>query len=64
MTQIFGKFNIPGSKRGYYHDKFLLFFADILLNINEDCLNKTIKEASIEDGDTIDLKECTPVIFG
>ena len=64
MTQIFDKFNIPESKRDYCHNKFLLLFNDIILNANEDCLNKTIKEASIEDYDTIDLKECVSLNVG
>ena len=64
MTQMFDKFNIPESKRDYYHNKFLLLFNNIILNANEDCLNKTIKEASIEDYDTIDLKECVSLNVG
>ena len=64
MTQIFEKFNIPESDRNYNKDKFSLTNAHALLNADQDWLNKTVKDAKIEEDDGIDLKDAGSVQWG
>jgi hypothetical protein len=64
MTQIFDKFNIPESERNYNRDKFTLTNNSTLLNADQDWLNKTVKDAKIEEDDGIDLKDASSVKWG
>lgn len=64
MTQIFNKFNISESIRNYDKNNFTLTNANTLLNADQDWLNKTVKEAGIEEDDGIDLKDAGSVKWG
>lgn len=64
MTQMFDKFNIPESERNYNKDIFTLFNSHTLLNADQDWLNKTVKEALIDEDDTIDLIDAANVKWG